>query len=105
MDQIRKSDHRKKQPKAKPQPKAPATVAGFEAGGGLEPVELSLSYLVGDDGERTHVVMPLADFDALIDRMELLVDSLAAMKALARPKAQGIPWEEVKAELERQGKL
>lgn len=71
----------------------------------LEPVELALTYQVDNKGKRTHVVMPVEDFDALIERMELLLDSLALVKAIQNSDGKFTPWDEVKARLKRKGKL
>lgn len=48
--------------------------------------------------------MPVADFDALIERMELLLDSLDLVEAVERSSGKFIPWEEVKSGLKDKAK-
>ncbi|MBK1704266.1 hypothetical protein [Halochromatium glycolicum] len=63
--------------------------------------ELHPQFLTSPDGERLSVVLPIAEYEALIERLEDLEDLQEAREALAQIE-QGdedtIPWEAVKAE-------
>ncbi len=61
-------------------------------------------YLTNEKGERTAVVLPIEEFEELIEAAEQLED----IRHLEKAKKEGgkpIPWEQVKAELRAEGKL
>ena len=61
-------------------------------------------YLVDERGRRTAVVLPIKEFEALLEAAEQLDD----IRHLEEAKAEGgepIPWEQVKEELRAEGKL
>jgi hypothetical protein len=61
-------------------------------------------YLVDEKGQRTAVVLPIEEYEELVEALEQLDDvrHLEKAKAVA---GQPVPWEHVKAELRAQGKL
>lgn len=58
--------------------------------------ELHPQFVTDQNGKRLSVVLSLAEYEALIERLEDLEDLEDARKALDEP---AIPWETVKAEL------
>ena len=61
-------------------------------------------FLVDEKGRRTAVVLPIAEYDRLVEADEDLADIRAADEARAEG-GEPIPWERVKAELRAEGKL
>jgi len=69
-----------------------------------KPPKKTRQYLVDEKGQRTAVVLPIAEYEELIEAAEQLDD----IRHLEKAKAEGgepVPWEQVKAELRAQGKL
>jgi len=62
------------------------------------------SYVVDEQGRRTAVVLPIEDYEALVEAAEDLEDLRAADQARAEA-GEPIPWEQVKDELRTEGKL
>ncbi|KAA6184107.1 hypothetical protein F2Q65_13630 [Thiohalocapsa marina] len=63
--------------------------------------ELHPQFLTDPDGERLSVVLPIAEYESLMERLEDLQDLEDARDALAqieRGEEDIIPWEAVKAE-------
>jgi len=60
-------------------------------------------YLVDEKGRRTAVVLPVEEYEALVEALEDLKDLRLAEEA--RAEGGGVPWEQVKAELRAKGKL
>lgn len=63
--------------------------------------ELHPQFLIAADGKRLSVVLPIAEYEALIERLEDLEDLEDAREALSqieRSDEETIPWEAVKAE-------
>lgn len=63
--------------------------------------ELHPQFLTAPDGKRLSVLLPIAEYEALIERLEDLEDLEDAREALAqieRGDEETIPWEAVKAE-------
>lgn len=58
--------------------------------------ELHPQFLTDPDGKPLSVLLPLAEYEALMERLEDLEDLEDARKALDEPT---IPWETVKAEM------
>jgi PHD/YefM family antitoxin component YafN of YafNO toxin-antitoxin module len=69
-----------------------------------KPKKAIRQYLVDDQGRRTAVVLPIEEYEELIEALEQQDDirHLERGKAL---KGDPVPWEDVKAELRRDGKL
>ena len=61
-------------------------------------------FLVDEKGRRTAVVLPIAEYDRLVEADEDLADIRAADEARAEG-GEPIPWERVKAQLRAEGKL
>jgi hypothetical protein len=61
-------------------------------------------FLVDDKGQRTAVLLPIEEYDRLVEAEEDLADLRAADEARAEG-GDAIPWEEVKARLRAAGKL
>jgi predicted DNA-binding protein len=63
--------------------------------------KLHPQFLTDPDGKRLSVLLPIAEYEALIERIEDLEDVEDAREVLARVERGEeamIPWEEVKAE-------
>lgn len=63
--------------------------------------ELHPQFLTDPDGKPLSVLLPIAEYEALIERLEDLEDLEDAREVLARierGEEQTIPWEAVKAE-------
>lgn len=63
--------------------------------------ELHPQFLTDPDGNRLSVVLSLAEYEALIGRLEDLEDledARAALARIERGEEETIPWEVVKAE-------
>lgn len=63
--------------------------------------ELHPQFVTDPDGKRLSVVLPLAEYEALMDYLEDIEDLENAREALAqiaRGEEKLIPWETVKAE-------
>lgn len=63
--------------------------------------ELHPQFLTDHDGKPLSVLLPIAEYEALIERLEDLEDLEEAREALARierGEEDTIPWEVVKAE-------
>jgi len=58
--------------------------------------ELHPHFVTDADGKRLSVLLPIAEYEALMDHLEDLEDLEDARQALDEPT---IPWETVKAEL------
>jgi prevent-host-death family protein len=61
-------------------------------------------YLVDVEGRRVAVVLPIREYERLVERIEDLEDLRAVREALEEG-GEPIPWEVVKAELQAKGKL
>ncbi len=61
--------------------------------------DLKPGYITNEAGERVSVVLPLAQFEALLEDME---DRIALAQRRNEPTE---PWEQVKAELKADGML
>jgi len=64
----------------------------------------SREYVVDEQGRRKAVLLPVEEYEALIEAAEDLEDIRAADAARAEG-GEPIPWEQVKAELRAEGKL
>jgi len=64
----------------------------------------SREYVVDEQGRRKAVLLPVEEYQALIEAAEDLEDIRAADDARAEG-GEPIPWEQVKAELRAEGKL
>jgi len=64
----------------------------------------SREYLVDDQGRRTAVVLPIEEYEELVEAAEQREDIRHLQKAKAVP-GEPVPWEQVKAELRKEGKL
>ncbi|ESQ16729.1 MAG TPA: hypothetical protein DDY14_08860 [Chromatiaceae bacterium] len=63
--------------------------------------DLHPQFLTDTDGRPLSVLLPIAEYTALIERIEVLEDLNDAREALARierGEEETIPWEAVKAE-------
>lgn len=58
--------------------------------------ELHPQFVTDPDGNRLSVLLPIAEYEALIERLEDLEDLEDARKAADEPT---VPWETVKAEM------
>ena len=58
--------------------------------------ELHPQFVTDPDGKRRSVVLPLAEYEALMEYLEDLEDGADARQAMNEPT---IPWETVKAEM------
>lgn len=58
--------------------------------------EIHPQFITDLDGKRLSVVLPIAEYEALIERLEDLEDIEDARQAMDEP---AIPWETVKAEM------
>lgn len=61
-------------------------------------------YLTNEKGERTAVLMPIEEYEELIEAAEQLEDIRHLEKA-NRDDGEPIPWEQLKAALRAEGKL
>jgi len=61
-------------------------------------------FLVDEKGRRTAVLLPIEEYDELLEVIEQRED-VRRLEAGKRMKGEDIPWEEVKARLKAQGKL
>lgn len=61
-------------------------------------------YLVDDRGRKTAVVLDIATYQALLDHLEDLEDALELDEALRSAKSFR-PYEEIRAEMKRDGRL
>ena len=61
-------------------------------------------YLVDVEGRRVAVVLPIREYERLVERIEDLEDLRAVREALEEG-GESIPWEVVKAELRAKSKL
>ena len=60
------------------------------------------TFVTDDDGKRLSVLLPIAEYEALMDRIEDLEDLADAREVLTRierGEEESIPWETVKADL------
>jgi prevent-host-death family protein len=64
----------------------------------------SRQFVVDEKGRRTAVVLPIEEYEALMEAAEDLADLRAADEARAEG-GEGIPLEEVEARLRAEGKL
>lgn len=63
--------------------------------------ELHPQFLTDPDGNRLSVVLPIAEYEALmeyLEDMEDIADAREALAQIARGEEELIPWEDVKAE-------
>ncbi|MCF7993651.1 MAG: hypothetical protein K9L88_02285 [Chromatiaceae bacterium] len=60
--------------------------------------ELHPQLLTAPDGKRLSVVLPIAEYEALIERLEDFEDACEALAQIERGGEEAIPWEAVKAE-------
>jgi predicted DNA-binding protein len=63
--------------------------------------ELHPQFLTDADGKRLSVLLPIAEYEALIERLEDMEDLEAAREVLERierGEEETIPWEAVRAE-------
>jgi len=72
-----------------------------EARPSSEPRRLAVQYVTDEDGNRVSVVLSVADFEQLLDDLEEVYDARAYHAAKAEG-GEAIPWEIVKAEIERE---
>ena len=66
-----------------------------------------MEYLVNERGERTRVVLPIEEYERLLDALEDLEDIAAydeAIENLKSGKEERIPWEQAKREI-REGRV
>ena len=61
-----------------------------------------LKYLQDDDGNRTHVILPIEYYEALL---ELLEDNEDKVIFAERRNEETVSWENVKQELKASGRL
>ena len=61
-------------------------------------------YVVDEKGQRTAVLVPVAEYEALLEAAEDLADLRAADEARVEG-GEAVPWEQVKAELRAKGIL
>ena len=62
-----------------------------------ETLPKTIRFLVDDQGKKTDVIIPIADFD------ELLEDIFETAVARARLDDEDVPWEEAKLKLSEDG--
>ena len=60
--------------------------------------ELHPQFVTDPDGNRLSVLLPIAEYQALIERLEDLRDARGALERTERGEEETIPWEAVKAE-------
>lgn len=60
-------------------------------------------FVVDEKNRRIAIVLPIEEYEALVEAAEDLADLQAADEA--RAEGGAIPWEQVKAELRAKGKL
>jgi hypothetical protein len=61
-------------------------------------------YLVDGKGKRVAIVLPIEEYEELIEAIEQHYDALALAEAVAEG-GEAKPWEQVKAELRAEGNL
>ena len=77
-------------------------MVGGESARGVEP--MSKKYLVNEKGKKTAVMLDIATYRALLERLEDLEDALELDEA-ARTAKNFRPYEEIRAELKQAGRL
>ena len=64
----------------------------------------SVRYIVDADGKKTAVVLPVEDFDRLVEHLEDLEDALALDKAMGQTR-DFAPYEEIRRDLKDEGRI
>ena len=64
----------------------------------------TVRYIVDGDGKKAAVVLPVEDFERLVEHLEDLEDGLALDQAESS-KRDFIPYETIRSELKKEGRL
>jgi len=64
----------------------------------------SRQYLVNEKGERTGVLLPMKEYEDLIEAAEQR-DDIRHLRRAKRIRGKPVPWEQLKDELRAEGKL
>lgn len=70
-----------------------------------KPEERALEYIVDGQGNKKYVLLPVEEYEALIERIEDLEDVRVYDEAVANDDGTRIPLEDALEELKRDGKL
>ena len=68
------------------------------------PAKNSRQYLVDEKGQRTAVLLPIEEYEDLVEAAEQL-DDIRHLEKAKSVRGKPAPWEQVKAELRALGKL
>jgi hypothetical protein len=66
--------------------------------------QTSVQYIVDGDGKKTAVVLPIHDFDRLIDHLEDLEDALTLDQSAVETQ-EFVEYQRIRAELLEEGRL
>lgn len=70
-----------------------------------EEVRVMRQFLINERGERTAVVLPIEEYEELLERLEdnkALREADEALAAIERGEDEVIPWEQAKREIEEE---